>query len=247
MKCSNCCCVFGNHKKPRNSNRVSLLGGSPTNLPEVSLAPFPLATASVLTNTNFTGTYSYVAINSSGSDYDNLAKPLVDRLGINRVYFGGEATNKYHPATVAGAYQSGLREATAIHASVGSPPPAILTLMCSPCSAFYPPSLARYDTPLATTHADMELNERRRQNARLLRSETEAKKLAGQIRRRGLRNIGSGNINHKFKYVSLFRSNDSALASAGDAATPIDLSNGSDGPYVNYNSLLVYVMASSWG
>jgi hypothetical protein len=56
------------------------------------------------------GTYSYIAQGSSGNDYDVLAKPL-----DNKIFFAGEATNKFQPATVAGALHSGLREAQRIH------------------------------------------------------------------------------------------------------------------------------------
>lgn len=52
------------------------------------------------------GSYSYIAVHSSGIDYDILSEPVNDIL-----YFAGEATNRYQPATVPGAYISGLRAA----------------------------------------------------------------------------------------------------------------------------------------
>jgi len=52
------------------------------------------------------GSFSYVAVGGSGEDYDNVAKPVGDWL-----FFAGEATHRYHPSTVAGAYMSGLRAA----------------------------------------------------------------------------------------------------------------------------------------
>jgi len=52
------------------------------------------------------GTYSYVAAGASGEDYDALARPV-----SRTVFFAGEATTRYYPATVAGAYASGLRVA----------------------------------------------------------------------------------------------------------------------------------------
>ncbi|KAJ6736349.1 LYSINE-SPECIFIC HISTONE DEMETHYLASE 1-like protein 3 [Salix viminalis] len=55
------------------------------------------------------GAYSYVAIGSSGEDYDILGKPVE-----NCVFFAGEATCKEHPDTVGGAMMSGLREAVRI-------------------------------------------------------------------------------------------------------------------------------------
>lgn len=52
------------------------------------------------------GTYSYIGLNSEGKDYDRLAQPVA-----NRLFFGGEATMRAHPATAAGAYLSGLIQA----------------------------------------------------------------------------------------------------------------------------------------
>ncbi|KAJ6731019.1 FLAVIN MONOAMINE OXIDASE [Salix viminalis] len=76
-----------------------------------SLVPDPVA--SVVTDWGrdpFSyGAYSYVAIGSSGEDYDILGRPVE-----NCVFFAGEATCKEHPDTVGGAMMSGLREAVRI-------------------------------------------------------------------------------------------------------------------------------------
>ncbi|XP_020284295.1 lysine-specific histone demethylase 1A [Pseudomyrmex gracilis] len=60
------------------------------------------------------GSYSFVAVGSSGSDYDLLAAP-VSPPGIKgpsqpKVFFAGEHTIRNYPATVHGAFLSGLRE-----------------------------------------------------------------------------------------------------------------------------------------
>jgi len=61
------------------------------------------------------GSYSFVKVGSSGDSYEQLRKPI-----NNRVYFAGEATNKYNPATVPGAYASGLRAAGTIQESIST-------------------------------------------------------------------------------------------------------------------------------
>ena len=54
------------------------------------------------------GTYSYVAPSSQPGDYDAMARP------VGNLHFAGEATCGTHPATVHGAYISGLRAASEV-------------------------------------------------------------------------------------------------------------------------------------
>lgn len=55
------------------------------------------------------GAYSYVATGASSTDYEELAKPIE-----NRLFFAGEATSAKYLATTHGAYLSGIREADRI-------------------------------------------------------------------------------------------------------------------------------------
>lgn len=68
------------------------------------------------------GSYSFVSVGSSGSDYDLLAAPVIppnangtstdeDTKEMPRLFFAGEHTIRNYPATVHGAFLSGLREA----------------------------------------------------------------------------------------------------------------------------------------
>lgn len=54
------------------------------------------------------GSYSYVSATSQPDDYEAMAKPT------GNLYFAGEATCGTHPATVHGAYISGLRAASEV-------------------------------------------------------------------------------------------------------------------------------------
>jgi lysine-specific histone demethylase 1 len=70
------------------------------------------------------GSYSYTGPNFQPEDYDVMAKP------IENLYFAGEHTCGTHPATVHGAYISGLRAASdvvdAILGPIGIPEPFVL-------------------------------------------------------------------------------------------------------------------------
>ena len=52
------------------------------------------------------GAYSYLPVGASPSDRDDLAEPVGERL-----FFAGEAAHRKYPATVHGAYLSGLEAA----------------------------------------------------------------------------------------------------------------------------------------
>lgn len=61
----------------------------------------------------FLGSYSYVAVGSSGDDQDALADPLPSDSSLSpmQIMFAGEATHRTRYATTHGAYLSGVREA----------------------------------------------------------------------------------------------------------------------------------------
>ncbi|GMI89426.1 polyamine oxidase 5 [Hibiscus trionum] len=66
----------------------------------------------------FLGSYSYVAVGSSGADFDTMAEPLPKSPAGTlhhhhplQILFAGEATHRTHYSTTHGAYFSGLREA----------------------------------------------------------------------------------------------------------------------------------------
>ncbi|PHT73535.1 putative polyamine oxidase 5 [Capsicum annuum] len=68
----------------------------------------------------FLGSYTHIAVGSSGDDLDSMAEPLPEKSGDGRkstschqlqVLFAGEATSRAHYSTTHGAYLTGLREA----------------------------------------------------------------------------------------------------------------------------------------
>lgn len=70
------------------------------------------------------GSYSSLAPGSHGSTYDILAAPInrqdIDSEGtLPALFFAGEATNRHHPTTAAGAFDTGVREAVRISSVAG--------------------------------------------------------------------------------------------------------------------------------
>eukprot|EP00249_Psilotum_nudum_P029087 c39307_g1_i1 orf=1-498(+) len=68
-------------------------------------------------NPLFLGSYSYVAVGSSGADLETMAEPLPKFGGEGetssplQLLFAGEATDRHFYSTTHGAYRSGIREA----------------------------------------------------------------------------------------------------------------------------------------
>ncbi len=58
---------------------------------------------------NWVGAYSYLPKGANLGDFDNFAKPIG-----NKIFFAGEATTWHNPATVHGAYITGLRAANRV-------------------------------------------------------------------------------------------------------------------------------------
>ncbi|KAL1849296.1 hypothetical protein Plec18170_007588 [Paecilomyces lecythidis] len=87
------------------------------NIFKTTNVPDPLETIITRWGTDrFTrGSYSSVAPESLPGDYDLMAKP------VGNLYFAGEATCGTHPATVHGAYISGLRAASEVIESIIGP------------------------------------------------------------------------------------------------------------------------------
>lgn len=80
------------------------------------------------------GSYSYVGAQARPDDYDTMARP------IGNLHFAGEATCGTHPATVHGAYLSGLRAASDVIDSMLGPIQVSSPLM--------PPKIKQESTPI---------------------------------------------------------------------------------------------------
>ena len=91
------------------------------------------------------GTYSFVAAESRPGDYDLIAAP------ISNLFFAGEATIATHPATVHGAYLSGLRAAHEVYESMIGPiaiPPVLVPPTTKTSTTSKPIDLTTMDTHL---------------------------------------------------------------------------------------------------
>ena len=91
------------------------------------------------------GTYSFVAAESRPGDYDLIAAP------ISNLFFAGEATIATHPATVHGAYLSGLRAAHEVYESMIGPiaiPPVLVPPTTKTSTSSKPIDLTTMDTHL---------------------------------------------------------------------------------------------------
>jgi monoamine oxidase len=64
------------------------------------------------------GSYSFIPVGATGEEHDILAEPI-----NNKLFFAGEATHRRFPATVHGAYLSGIREAERIYSQLSPLPP----------------------------------------------------------------------------------------------------------------------------
>ncbi len=82
------------------------------------------------------GSYSFVGAQARPDDYDAMAAP------VGNLYFAGEATCGTHPATVHGAYLSGLRAASDVIDSLLGP--------IIPTSPLMPPKVKVETTPTLT-------------------------------------------------------------------------------------------------
>lgn len=105
------------------------------------------------------GTYSYVGATSQPGDYEAMARP------VGNLHFAGEATCGTHPATVHGAYISGLRAASDIIDEMLGPIEIPNPLVPGPSTADIVAPEAVTDKPRVETEAA--------KNARLNAFETE--------------------------------------------------------------------------
>lgn len=121
--------------------------------------PIPSPTETIITRWKSDpyslGSYSFVASPATDTDYDLIAQPIHKSL-----YFAGEASCKSHPATVHGAYISGLRVAAEIADDILGPisiptplipnKPKLDQMASSSLSSYTTPSSATLTTTTST-------------------------------------------------------------------------------------------------
>ena len=164
------------------------------------------------------GTYSYVAAEARPGDYDLIAAP------ISNLFFAGEATCATHPATVHGAYLSGLRAAHEVYESFVGPIAIPGTLVPPVGSKTAATSTSAQTTPV---------------NPIDLTQMADGHHLAQQPKRKGDPVIPAGTFTRPVK------EKDSSLHEAWDAAMWVRIYNDLGPPptkpaKLNINSFLLY-------
>ncbi|KPI36211.1 Lysine-specific histone demethylase 1A [Cyphellophora attinorum] len=166
------------------------------------------------------GTYSYVAAEAKANDYDTLAAPI-----SNTLFFAGEATIATHPATVHGAYLSGLRAAHEVYESLVGPIaiPSVLVPPPSTKSSIFAPAV-KAQTTTSTTIDLTEIDGH----------------LAQQPKRKGDEVLPAGTFTRPMK-----ENNNKALQEAWDAAMWVRIYNDLGPPPVkppklNINAFLLF-------
>jgi monoamine oxidase len=98
------------------------------------------------------GSYSFLKPGSHGAHYDMLAMPINDII-----CFAGEATNRHHPTTAAGAFDSGIREAVRLSDRFGrTRDPDVIRLLTARAARFGRPLPPNFPVlPLTATDVDM--------------------------------------------------------------------------------------------
>src|SRR5579871_5141856 len=110
------------------------------------------------------GSYSYVGPKATGQEYDLLGEAVDGKL-----FFAGEATCRTHPATVHGAYMSGLRAASEVlEQFIGTieMPPADEMLIPTKHQPIRNPLIERSKLPKVRRRTDPESHRYRARNIR---------------------------------------------------------------------------------
>lgn len=117
------------------------------------------------------GSYSYVGPRTQAGDYDVMAKPH------GPLHFAGEATCGTHPATVHGAYLSGLRAAAEVVQGMIGPIDVPTPLVEKKIKVEHP---MIYSTPVSTRAVQPE-TKKEGNNARLIEEEDYEASVIGEI------------------------------------------------------------------